>query len=39
MLFPVEHHTGDLIQSADGRERDEGAEKPFESTHGNHTLL
>jgi hypothetical protein len=34
MLFPIEHHPDDLIQRTDCRQRNQQAEKPFESTHG-----
>jgi hypothetical protein len=34
MLPPIEHHTDDLIQRADCRQRNEHTERPFESTHG-----
>jgi hypothetical protein len=38
ILLPVEHHADDLIQGGDGREGNQRAEEPFESTHGTHDL-
>jgi hypothetical protein len=36
ILLPIEHHADNLVDRADGGEKEDCRDEPFESTHGSH---